>query len=145
MENNSLSKCLFQFKDVYNFLTFFSDVEFEKLLDQAIKSTSEYLLKSLQDTRNTTSILQVVNTCSRMGLIDTNNVAKVEKAIIPRIAKLRHEDFVGLMYSFSKNKYGSEGLYTIFETKCRSIIMGSNKESISPYVISMITKSNKYY
>jgi len=142
MNFKSIVMCLSQFKNVHSFLTYFTDVDFENLLDKAIKESADYLLKNLDSNENSTKLItMVVNNCSRMGLLDSNNIHSVEKVIIKRMDEILPSDFIGILYSFCKNKSGSEGFYQVLEIKCRKIIMETNKENINPFVISMISKS----
>jgi len=136
----SMTGCLHQLKNIYNFMTYFSDVEFENILDESIKGTSNYLLANLNE-NNTKLIMIVINNCSKMGLLDTSNIEKVEKVIISKIDEISASDFIGVLYSFCKNKCGSEPFYQVLEAKCRKIIMEMNKNDINPFVLSMIAKS----
>jgi len=135
-----MTGCLNQLKNIYNFMTYFSDVEFENILDESIKGTSNYLLANLNE-NNTKLIMIVINNCSKMGLLDTSNIEKVEKVIISKIDEISASDFIGVLYSFCKNKCGSEPFYQVLEAKCRKIIMEMNKNNINPFVLSMIAKS----
>ena len=116
MNFKSIVMCLSQFKNVHSFLTYFTDVDFENLLDKAIKESADYLLKNLDSNENSTKLItMVVNNCSRMGLLDSNNIHSVEKVIIKRMDEIIPSDFIGILYSFCKNKSGSEGFYQVLE------------------------------
>jgi hypothetical protein len=125
----------------YSMLTFSSDPELEKLIEKSIKQSNEHLITNIKKA-SPKDVAIIVNSLSKLGLLDENNSKIIENHIYPLIRDLDNSDFTNILYCFCRNKLGSDKFYHVLSKRSEEIILSNIGIKLNSFITSQIAKCN---
>lgn len=140
-----ISQILYHIKHLNSFITYSAEVELLTLLDKALKDSVTYLLKNINEI-DLDSLNLVINSISKLGLLDEENTRIIEKQISPLLDKLPHSTLANIQFCVFKNRCGSESFHKKFENINIKILddYESLDIQLEPHIVTMIIKCILY-
>jgi hypothetical protein len=139
MANKHVAQILSHLKEMYRYLPYSTERELLELLDKSISGSVTYLLKNI-DHMYPENFVLLINSLSKLGLLDENNIKLIERALTMKLQDIPYSLFCNILHSIFRHRGANESLYLKLEKITNFILDDYGTSEIDPFVVTMIAK-----
>jgi hypothetical protein len=138
-----VTQILSHLKEMYKYLPYTTEKELLELLDKSISNSITFLMNNIDDMYPENFVL-LINSLSKLGLLDESNAKRIEKALVTKLQDIPYNLFCNILYSICRNRSVGESFYQKLE-KITNFILDDytgGTVQLDPFVLTMIAKCN---